>query len=174
MSARAGRLAKTGGSRDGWTGLAPQGSSRLHGADRAQARGGGSPTQRGPRAAARPAAALRVARQVELAARAEIGRQIRRAREDGLSWHEIGALLGFAPLAADSKTSVAQYAFDYTIGPHPEAPWYDPPVFAWTCPACGQMISDRGPVKMPAADEADHAEGCERLAAVQAEWRAGG
>jgi hypothetical protein len=84
-----------------------------------------------------PAAALRVARQVELAARAEVDRQIRRAREDGLSWHEIGALLDFAPLAAHSKTSVAQYAFDYTIGPHPAAPWYDPPVFTWNCRRAG-------------------------------------
>jgi hypothetical protein len=32
-----------------------------------------------------PAAALRVARQVELAARREVGVHIRRAREDGLS-----------------------------------------------------------------------------------------
>jgi hypothetical protein len=121
-----------------------------------------------------PAAALRVARQVELAARAEVGRQIRRAREDGLSWHEIGGLLGFSPLAADSRTSVAQYAFDYCVGPSSAAPWFDPPVFAWTCPACGQMIRDRGPVLMPAADEKGHADGCGRLAAVQAEWQAGG
>jgi hypothetical protein len=40
-----------------------------------------------------PAAALRVARQVELAARRQVGVHIRRAREDGLSWHEIGGLL---------------------------------------------------------------------------------
>jgi hypothetical protein len=36
------------------------------------------------------------------------------------------------------------------------------------------MISDRGPVLMPAADKAGHEAGCERLAAVQAEWQAGG
>jgi hypothetical protein len=117
-----------------------------------------------------PAAALRVARQVELAARAEVGSQIRRAREDGMSWHEVGALLDFAPLAAHSRTSVAQYAFDYCVGPCPAAPWFDPPAFAWTCPACGQMICDRGPVLIPAADEKDHADGCRRLAAAQAEW----
>jgi hypothetical protein len=46
-----------------------------------------------------PAAALRVARQVELAAHAEVGIQIRRAREGGLSWHEIGGLLRPAILA---------------------------------------------------------------------------
>jgi hypothetical protein len=59
-------------------------------------------------------------------------------------------LLQFGPLAAASNTPVSQYAFDYCVGPHPEAPWFDPPVFTWTCPACGQVIRDRGPVLMPA------------------------
>jgi hypothetical protein len=116
-----------------------------------------------------PAAALRVARQVELAARRKVGVHIRRAREDRLSWHEIGGLLDFGPLAADADVSVAGYAFDYTIGPRPAGPWYDPPVFLWTCPACGQSIRDRGPVLMPVADEKGHADGCGRLASVQAE-----
>jgi hypothetical protein len=69
-----------------------------------------------------PAAALRVARQVELAARAEVGVHIRRAREDGQTWHEIGGLLGFGPLAADTGASVAGYAFDYTVGPRSAGP----------------------------------------------------
>ena len=98
---------------------------------------------------------------------------IRRAREDGLSWHEIGGVLGFGPLAADAGVSVADFAFDYTVGPQPAAPWYDPPVFTWTCPVCEQLIRDRGPVIMPAADEAGHADGCGRAAAM-AEWQAGG
>jgi hypothetical protein len=53
-----------------------------------------------------PAAALRVARQVELPAtvEVEVGRQIRRARGDRLFWHEIDALLDFAPLATDTRT----------------------------------------------------------------------
>ena len=49
-----------------------------------------------------PAAALRVARQVELAARHEVSVHVRRARKDGLSWHEIGGLLDFGLLAADA------------------------------------------------------------------------
>jgi hypothetical protein len=57
-----------------------------------------------------PAAALRVARQVELAARAEVTEQIRRARGDGLAWAEIGGLLGFGLLAADTGASVGEYA----------------------------------------------------------------
>jgi hypothetical protein len=120
-----------------------------------------------------PAAALRVARQVELAAHAEVGVHVRRAREDSLSWHEIGQLLGFRPLAADADMSVAGYAFDYTVGPRSAGPWFDPPVFLWTCTACGQRIRDRGPVLMPMADEKGHADGCRRLAAAMAEWQAG-
>jgi hypothetical protein len=64
-----------------------------------------------------PATALRVARQVELAARAEVGVHIRRAREAGLGWHEVGVLLGFGPLAADTGVPVADFAFDYCTGP---------------------------------------------------------
>ena len=71
-----------------------------------------------------------------------------------------------------TDVSVASYAFDYTIGPRSTGPWYDPPVFPWTCPTCGQTIRDRGPVLMPVADEKGHADGCGRLAAVQAEWQA--
>jgi hypothetical protein len=121
-----------------------------------------------------PAAALRVARQVELAARAEVVVQVRRAREDGLSWAEVGGLLGFGPLAAGAGADVAGFAFDYVTGPRSASPWFAPPTFAWTCPACGQMISDRGPVLMPASDEAGHAAGCQRLATAQAEWLASG
>jgi hypothetical protein len=101
-----------------------------------------------------PAAALRIARQVELAARAEVTERISRARGDGLSWAEVGGLLRFGPLAAGTGASVAEYAAGYAMGPRTAGSWFDPPVFAWTCPVCGQLISDRGPVLMPAADEA--------------------
>jgi hypothetical protein len=53
---------------------------------------------------------LRVACRVELAARAEVGVRIRRAREDGLSGHEIGGLLGFGLHAPDAGVPVALYA----------------------------------------------------------------
>ena len=120
------------------------------------------------------AAALRVARQVELAARAEVRVHIRRAREDGQSWYQIGGLLGFGPLGADTGVSVADYAFDYCVGPRAAGPRFGPLVFLWTCPACERTIRDRGPVIMPAADEAGHAGGCGRLAAAMAEWQAAG
>ena len=90
-----------------------------------------------------------------------------------LAWHEIGGLLGFGPLAADADVPVVGYAFGCAVGPRSAGPWFDPPVFLWTCPACGQRIRDRGPVLMPAADEKGHADGCGRLAAAMAEWQAG-
>lgn len=61
--------------------------------------------------------AFRAARQLELAARSEAVTHIRRARESGMSWHEVGGLLGFGPLAAGDGASVADYAFEYTVGP---------------------------------------------------------
>jgi hypothetical protein len=121
-----------------------------------------------------PAAALRVSRQVELAARREVGVHIRRAREDGLSWHEIGGLVGFGPLAADADVSVASYAFDYTVGPRSRARGSTRQCSRGSARRAGRMISDRGPVIMPAADEAGHADGCGRLAAAMAEWQATG
>jgi hypothetical protein len=89
-----------------------------------------------------PAAALRVAPQVELAARNQVRVHIRQAREEGQTWHEIGGLLGFGPLTAGTGESVAGYAFGYTVGPQSAAPWYDPPVFTWACPACGQAHAE--------------------------------
>lgn len=74
--------------------------------------------------------AFRAARQLELAARSEVVRHIRRARESGMSWHEVGGLLGFGPLSAGHSASVADYAFDYTVGPR-GATWSEPPIFMW-------------------------------------------
>lgn len=97
---------------------------------------------------------------------------IRRARESGQSWAAIGGLLGFGALAAGGGATVADYAFDYTVGPRTAAAWFDTPVFIWACPACGQTISDRGPDGCPADDEAGHVRGCPQLAVAVAEWNA--
>jgi hypothetical protein len=59
-------------------------------------------------------------------------------------------------------------AFGYCVGP--QGAWFDPPVFTWTWPACGQVIGDRGPVLVPATDEKGYADGRGRLAAAQAGW----
>jgi hypothetical protein len=90
-------------------------------------------------------------RQVESAAHAEFGAHIRRAREDGLSWHEIGGLLGLGRSRPAGYRSL-NVPSATKVGPRAAEPWYDPPLFIWTCPACGQLIRNRSPVLMPAAD----------------------
>jgi Endonuclease/Exonuclease/phosphatase family len=75
----------------------------------------------------------------------------------------------WAPAAEDASQVGKQV--DRTIGPRSAAPWFDPPAFTWTCPAYERMISDRGPVIVPAAGEAGYADGWGRQAAAMAEWQ---
>jgi hypothetical protein len=113
--------------------------------------------------AAAPDVGLRIARQLEHAARAEVRVHIRRAREDGQSWHAIGALLGFGAIAVDGASpTVAEMGYDYAVGPRTIHAWFPAaPVFRWDCPASG-----------PCYDETGHKEGCQRLADEMAEWDA--
>jgi hypothetical protein len=124
--------------------------------------------------AAAPDVGLRIARQLEHAARAEVRVHIRRAREDGQSWHAIGALLGFGAIAVDEASpTVAEMGYDYAIGPRTVHAWFPaPPVFRWDCPVCEQTITDRGPSSGPCYDESGHQPGCQRLAEEMAEWDA--
>jgi hypothetical protein len=123
---------------------------------------------------AEPLAGLRTARAAELAARGLGRRYLRAAREDGHSWTVIGAALGL-PSGGDVSggETIAEAAFRYAAGPA-DSHWnrtYGPSV-TWRCPACGGLISDRGPVSGPHDDEAGHNAGCERLAAAVATWEA--
>jgi hypothetical protein len=113
---------------------------------------------------AEPAAGIRAA----LIARDTASRVIRdygrRAREDGLSWEDIGQAL-----ALDQSEYVPDgYELDiaaYTAMDGAGDSW-DEPYFTWTCPSCATVISDRGPYDPhPANREQGHAEGCQRLAA---------
>lgn len=111
------------------------------------------------------AAGLSAARQVELAARKSACDYIRASREAGQTWHEIGAELGLGPIARHSYLPLAEVAFDYAAG---DSAWeyacsYGR-TFLWTCPACHEVISDRGTSKGPADDERGHITGCERPA----------
>lgn len=114
------------------------------------------------------AAGLRIAHGLELAARRRLLGYIRVARQGCMSWHEIGALLAIGPDAAERGLTVAEAAFGFAVGP---AAWGEAPAFAWTCRACGQMISDRGPVTggHPDDEEPGHADRCARLAVAVAE-----
>jgi len=114
------------------------------------------------------ATALRVARRLELAARMETVQLVKTARADGMGWREIGALLGLGPDAIEDGVSVAEAAFSFAAGRHAADTW-DVAVFWWTCPACGETVSDRGPGHgHPQDAEPGHAGDCQRLAAAVA------
>ena len=123
---------------------------------------------------AEPLTGLGTARAAELAARGLARRYVRAAREDGHSWTVIGAALGL-PSGGDvgAGETIAEAAFRYAAGP-PNSHWnqtYGPSV-TWRCPACGGLVSDRGPVSGPRDDEPGHNAGCQRLAAAVAAWEA--
>jgi hypothetical protein len=89
-------------------------------------------------------------------------------------WHEVGEALGVAELAQARGSSVAEAAWEYAAG-RPAHLCGQRGVFRWTCPDCGEVVSDRGPGgRSPAEDEYGHAEGFSRLAAAVAEWLAQG
>jgi hypothetical protein len=121
-----------------------------------------------------PGAGTRIALALERAARAGVRVYIQRAREADMSWHEVGEALGVAELAQTRRSSLGEVAWEYAA----ERSAYlsgQPGVFRRTCPACGEVVSDRRPGgRSPAEDEQGHAEGCQRLAAAVAEWLAEG
>lgn len=116
-------------------------------------------------------AGLRVAADVEHRAR-EIARgYIRTAREDGASWHEIGAALGLT--AGDEHESIELAAYDYAAPADGHYARTYGQSFIWRCPSCGALVSDRGPYDgNPANTEERHGAGCARLAADVAAYDA--
>jgi hypothetical protein len=120
---------------------------------------------------ASPAEAIRIARELELAAHAEMRARIRWAGETGESWAAVGALLSLGPIAAQGPGTLAEMAFEYAAGAATLLAWYpDRPAFCWDCPACGQRITDHGPAAGPVSDQDGHQAGCARLATEAGEW----
>jgi hypothetical protein len=124
-----------------------------------------------------PAAGLKAARDLELAARRLALDYVRQAREAGHSWHDIGTTMGLAPDRRSGRT-IAEAAFDYAAG-DPDSDYartYGRTV-GWTCTTCSNTILDHGLDNGPADDERGHAPDCKRLArtiqAREAEWEAG-
>jgi len=113
---------------------------------------------------AEPMAGFLAVRDLERAAREFTRGYVRQAREDGHTWHEIGAALDLGPSAAHRGVSLAEADYDDVAGdPDGEYARRYGRTFAWTCPACRATVSDRGPSSGPADDEQGHADGCPRL-----------
>lgn len=122
-----------------------------------------------------PHMGLPAAQEIEFAARSIASGYIRDIREMGLSWAMIGAALKRLPRSvnrAGKVESIAEAAYNYAVGESPPEFASDDRSFAWTCPVCSASISDRMPSSYPGDDEQGHADGCPRLVASIAEWRA--
>lgn len=120
---------------------------------------------------AEPGTGLAAARALELAAIRQAKDYVRHAREDGMSWRDIGAALG---VGADSGGGSAGAAYDYAAGDAAGRPsWSYDRSFRWICPSCDGAIRDQGPEGgRPEDAEPGHAAGCGRLAATSAAYDA--
>lgn len=121
-----------------------------------------------------PRAAIRTAKALTQEARRYCLDAIRYAREDGLTWQDIGDALGIQVTAVDpddhgAGESVAGYAYEYAV---PGYRGISPDWFTWTCPSCGENIRDYGPGSGTPDAEQGHAEGCERFAEAVRAWDA--
>jgi hypothetical protein len=112
-----------------------------------------------------PIAAITAARDLEHAAASAVRDHVRNAREDGCTWGRVGDVIGYRPsLRGPSAAEQAFAAFASDLG--------NGPAFAWTCPVCLGIVTDRGPETSPADAERGHADGCTRLAETVRAWDA--
>lgn len=118
-----------------------------------------------------PLAGIGFALMLTDAARHEIHRYVRRAREDGAYWRQIGTALRLQHEAEEGGGDLGEVAFEYAAGP--PAQRFDRLWFHWRCPSCQQTITDYGPYNgHPDDDEHGHAENCQRRAAAVAAYEA--
>ncbi len=119
-----------------------------------------------------PVAGIGFALMLQDAARHRIHDYVKRARQDGVAWRQIGQALRLGPVAEERGGDLAEAAFDYAAGAERARP-FDRLSFAWTCPSCRGLVIDYGPSGGHPVDcESGHAEGCERLAAAVAAYEA--
>jgi hypothetical protein len=116
-----------------------------------------------------PLAGIRAAAALEHEARQVLAGCARYAREDGLSWEQIGEALLAAPAPGEPSRAVA--AFDRLAWSYDQ---WQAPTFTWTCPSCLRQVLDHGPEAggHPSETEEGHADGCARLAAAIDAWNA--
>lgn len=113
--------------------------------------------------------AIEAARMLRNAADGRIRRYVDEARAEGLSWEEVGGLLGITEDQED------------LCGPTPGEQAYDLMATgdrfnrscSWRCRTCSQLVMDRGPYNPHPVDrEKGHAADCARFRADLAAWEA--
>jgi hypothetical protein len=119
---------------------------------------------------AEPLAGLRAAQVAKHSADRVAGDYVKRARDEGIGWRAIGDALGLAQDGQRTGYDLAVAAYEQVAG---EPDGYRDRSFYYTCAACEQGISDRGPYENhPEDNERGHAGGCARLTADVAAWQA--
>jgi len=126
-----------------------------------------------------PLAGVRAALFVSRAATGQIREYAERARAAGVSWPQLGDVLGLAEDAERHDIPLGEAAWSFVIegirpGQAPDDHRSRYQLSArWTCGACGQRITDRG----PAEQDEGHTDRCPRLAAeaeaAADEWEMG-
>lgn len=121
---------------------------------------------------AEPLAGIRMARTYEHAAARLAAEYVTLARGDGIGWLDIGRALG---LEGDGDDDIMTAVYERAVGPYSGM---SPAYVYFTCSACGQRITDRGPyTASPFEQEAGHADGCARFTeavrAYRAQWDEG-
>jgi hypothetical protein len=110
------------------------------------------------------AAAARIGRDLERAARSEVVDAVRRLRGAGRTWRELAPVLGLdGESLGVSITDPARLAFDYCAG-LPAPPVFARPSLVWQCRSCGGTVTDHGPDVQAGEAELGHADGCPRIA----------
>jgi hypothetical protein len=116
-----------------------------------------------------PAAGIRFAATLRDSAQQKIREYIKDARQEGLTWVQVGEALRLGPVAEERGAWIADVAFDYAADAEHARP-FETLSFPWRCPQCDGFVMDRGPSGAhPEDDEPGHKEGCARLAALVAE-----
>jgi hypothetical protein len=105
-----------------------------------------------------PIAGLEAAQALEKAAHAMTGHLIRIARQAGRTWQQIGEALDLDTETASYNGSLALAAYNFALG-YQAGPGTK--TFDWTCLACEQLVTDRGPAAFPVGEQG-HSDGCYR------------
>ena len=115
-----------------------------------------------------PAAAIRMSLMLRSTVEYQLHTSIRRARAAGMTWAQVGEALN---LEADQDRGIplAEVAYEYVTDAEHARP-FDQLSFYYTCSACEQHVTDRGPYNThPLDNEEGHAGDCARMAAAIAD-----
>ncbi|MGH3783351.1 MAG: hypothetical protein ACRDR6_17120 [Pseudonocardiaceae bacterium] len=117
-----------------------------------------------------PLAGVRAALFVSRAATGQIREYAEQARGAGVSWQQLGEVLGLAEEATYYDIPLGEAAWSFVIegirpGQDHNSRRYQLSA-RWTCGVCGERITDRG----PAEPSEGHADSCSRLAAEAAAY----